>query len=131
MFFEARRDTAEVFDLVEEPFNVVAFLVEGFREAMAYLAADLVGNVRCRALGLDPVSDPIRVVSLVAENDIPVGKVGQQHCRAVGVMGLAGGQRQLNRQATGIGQCMDLGGQSSSRAAHTMNSVVFFTFAAC
>jgi hypothetical protein len=26
---------------------------------------------------------------------------------------------------------MDLGGQSSSRATHTMNSVVFFTLAAC
>ena len=39
--------------------------------------------------------------SLVAENDAAVGKVGQQHCRAVGVMGLAGGQRQLDWQATG------------------------------
>lgn len=29
MFFEARRDTPEVLDLVEEAFDVVAFLVEG------------------------------------------------------------------------------------------------------
>ena len=131
MFFETCRDTSEVLDLVKEAFDVVAFLVEDLGEAMANLAVDLVRNVRCRALILDPVSDPIRVVSLVAENDVSVGEVGQQHRRAVGVMGLAGGQRQFDWKPPRIGEGMDLGGQSSSRAAHTMNSVVFFTLAAC
>lgn len=39
----------EGLDLVEEAFDVVAFLGEGLGEAMVNLAADLVGNVRCRA----------------------------------------------------------------------------------
>ena len=131
MFFEARRDPSEVFDPVEEAFGVVAFLVKGPRKAMAHPAIDLVGNVRRRALGFDPFPDPVRVVSLVAEDDATICKVCQQRCRSVGVMNVAGGQRQLDGQATGIGEGMDLGGQSSSRAVHTTNSVVFFTLAAC
>ncbi len=53
MFFEARCDAAEVFDPVEEAFDVVAFLIKGLGEAVTMLAVNLVGNVRRRALGFD------------------------------------------------------------------------------
>ena len=131
MFFEARGDTAEVFDPVEEPFDAIAFLIKRFGEAVTMLAVYLVGNVRRRALGIDPLPDPIGVVSLVAKQDTATVQVAQQHRRAVDVMGLAGGERQLDRQPPGIGEGVNLGGQSSSAAAHTMNRGVFFTLAAC
>ena len=131
MFLKARYDTPEVFDPVEETLDVVAFLVKGLGEAVTMLAVDLVGNVRCRALGLDPFPDPVRVVGLVAEQNTAVRQTGQQHGGPLGVVGLAGGEDQFDGQAPRIRERMDLGGQSSSRTAHTMNSVVFFTLAAC
>lgn len=131
MFFEARGETPEVLDPVEEAFDVVALLIENLGEAVTMLAVSPVGNVRRRALNLDPVPDPIRVVGLVTKNDAPIRKTAQQHGRAIGVVGLAGGERQPDREPVGIGERVNFGGQSSSRAAHTMNSVVFFTLAAC
>ena len=118
-------------DPVEEALDVIALFVKSLGETVALLAVGLVGNVRCSTLGLDPLSDPVRVVGFVAENDTTVGKIGQQHCRAVGVMSLAGGEGQLDWQATGIGERMDLGGQSSSAKSNTVNLIVFFTLAAC
>ena len=98
MFFEARRDTPQSLDFIEEVLEVGAFLIEGLGEAMANLAADHVGNVRCRALGLDPVSDPIRVVILVAGNDARghVVKAGRtlSVCRS-DVFAVAGGVETL------------------------------------
>ena len=130
MFLEARGDTAEVFDPVEEPFDAIAFLIKRFGEAVTMLAVYLVGNVRRCALGFDPLPDPIGVVSLVAEQDDTTIQVAQQHRRAVDVMSLTRGERQLDRQPPSIGEHMNLGGQSSSATAHTMNCGVLFTLAA-
>jgi hypothetical protein len=46
-------------------------------------------------------------------------------------VGLAGCERQPDREPVGIGERVNFGGQSPSRAAYTMNSVVFITLAAC
>ena len=125
MFFEARCNPAQVFDPVEEPFDLVSFLVKRLGEAVAMLPIDLVGNVGRGPLGLDGFPDPVRVVGLVAEHNGTTRQVGQKQGRALGVMGLARRQRQLDRQAPRVGQGMNLGGQSSSATPHTMNSVVF------
>ena len=103
MFLEARGDTAEVFDPVEEAFDAVAFLVKGLGKAVTMLTVDLVGNVRRRALELDPLPDPVGVVSLVAKQDAAIVEIGEQHRRTVDVMSLAGGERQLDRQAPRVG----------------------------
>lgn len=110
MFFDARGDTPEVLDPVEEAFDVVALLIENLGEAVTMLAVNPVGNVRRRALNLDPVPDPIRVVGLVTKNDAPIRKTAQQHGRAIGVVGLAGGERQPDREPVGIGERVNFGG---------------------
>ena len=74
MFLEARCDTTEVFDPVEEAFDTIAFLVKRLGEAVTMLAVDLVGNVRRRTLGIDPFPDPVGVVSLVAKQDAAIVK---------------------------------------------------------
>jgi hypothetical protein len=47
-------------------------------------------------------------------------------------MGLAFGQLERDRQATGIDQRMDFGGQAAPRATHATGSIIFFwVLAAC
>ena len=60
MFFEACHDALEVFDFVEEAFDIVALLAVG-----------IVGNVRDGDLIFDPPPDRAGFVSLVGENDDP------------------------------------------------------------
>lgn len=121
---------AKMLNPVEESLNVIALFIKSLGETVAALAVGLVGNVRCNTLGLDPLPDPVCVVGFVAENDTAVGEIGQQHCRTVGVMSLARGEGQLNGKPLRIGQGMNLSGQPSSAAAHTVIVVVFFTLAA-
>ena len=118
-------------DLVEEALDPIALLVERLGKAMLFLAVGLVGYVRCRALCLDPLAQPIGVIGFVAEEDIAFAQAGQQGVGAQKVMGLARGEEDFDRQAARIGGRMDLGCKSSSGAAHTMNCVAFFTLAAC
>ncbi len=131
MYFEASGDAAEKLDPVEEAFDEVALLVERLGKAMLFLAVGLVGYVRRRALCLDPLAQPIGVIGFVAEEDIAFAQAGQQGVGAQKVMGLARRQDEVDRQAARIGERVDLGRQSSSGAAHTMNCVAFFTLAAC
>ena len=70
MRFEARGDTAEMLDPVEELFDEVAFLIERIGKAMLFLAVGLVGYVRRRALCLDPLAQPIAVIGFIAEKVI-------------------------------------------------------------
>ena len=70
MNFKARGDTAEMFDPVEESFDAVALLIKRFGKAMLFVAVGLVGYVRCRALCLDPLAQPIGIIGFVAEKDI-------------------------------------------------------------
>ena len=48
MFFEARGNTPEVLDPVEEAFDAVALFLENLGEAVTMLAVNPVGNVRRR-----------------------------------------------------------------------------------
>ena len=82
MFLEARRDASEVFDPVEEAFDVVTFLVKGPGKAMANPAIDLVGNVRCRALGFDKIQKRLAVAhrpGYLLRHGVPPSLVGGNH----------------------------------------------------
>lgn len=46
-------------DPVEEALDVIALFVKSLGETVSLLAVSLVGNVRCRTLGLDPLPDPV------------------------------------------------------------------------
>jgi len=131
VLFEARGDAAEMLDLVEEAFDLVALLIERLGEAMPFPAGGLVGDVRRCTLSLDALAQPIGVIGFVAEKDIAFAQIDQQGVGAQKIVGLARGEEELDRQATCIGERVDLGGQSSSGAAHTMNCIAFFTLAAC
>ncbi len=131
VLFEAGGDTAEMLDLVEEALDEIALLVECLGKAVLFLAVGLVGYVRCCPLRLDLLAQPVRVIGFVAEQDIAFAQAGQQGAGAQKIMSLAGGQDDFDRQAAGVGEGVDLGRQSSSGAAQTMNCVVFFTLAAC
>ena len=51
MFFDARGDTPEVLDPVEEAFDVVALLIENLGEAVTMLAVNPVGCLTSAPLG--------------------------------------------------------------------------------
>ena len=131
MFLEARCNATAVFDPVEEAFDAITLPVERLGEAMSLGSVGLVGNVGGRALGLDMVPYPIGIIGFVGQQDIAVSKAIEKRGGAEYVMGLARCERHPDGQAPGVRQHMDFGGQSSSRAAHTMNCVAFFTLAAC
>lgn len=131
VFFEAHGDAAVVFDPVEEALDAVALFVDPLGEAMLFPAVGFVGDIGCRTLGLDLLAQPIGVVGLVGQEDITLAQAAQQDRGALEVMGLARREGELDRQAAGIDEGVDLGCQSSSRETQTMNSVAFFRLAAC
>ena len=90
-----------------------------------------VGDVGGRALGLYMVPYPIGVIGFIGQQDIAVSKVIEKHGGAECVVALTRRKGQLDGQTPRVRQRVDFGGQSSSRAAHTMNFVAFFTLAAC
>ena len=56
---------------------------------MPFLAIGLVGYVRCRALCLDQLAQPIGVIGFVAEKDIAFAQIAQQGVGAQQIVGLA------------------------------------------
>ena len=67
MLFEVCGDTAEIPDLVEKAFDLVALLIERLGEAMPFPAVGFVGYARRRALRLDALAQPIGVIGCVAD----------------------------------------------------------------
>ncbi len=120
-----------MFDSVEETLDEIALLVERLGKAVLVLAVGLVGYVGHGAPCLDLPAQPVGVIGLVTEQDIAFAQGAQQVPGPQKVMGLARRQDEFDRQAARIGERVDLGRQSASGAAHTMNVVAFFTLAAC
>ena len=131
MLLVARGDAATMLDPVEEALDAVALSVKGLAEAGAPATICLGGNVRRGTGRLDASAEPIGVVGLVGEQDGSLAQPTEQLGGGRTIRRLAGREHQFERQAMCIGERMDLGGQSSSAAAHTTISTVFFVFAAC
>ena len=94
-------------------------------------AVRLIRNIWRGALGLDLLSRSAGSVGFIGEEDCTFSKTRQKQIGPVDIMSLTRGQHQFDWQTTGVGEGMNFRGQSPSRAPHTMNSVVFFTLAAC
>lgn len=94
-------------------------------------AIRLIRNIWRGALGFNLLSGSVGSVGFFGEKDRAFLKVRQKQVSPVDIMSLARGQHQFDLPATGVGEGMNFRGQPSSRAPHTMNSVVFFTLAAC
>ena len=131
MFFVTRCHSPEVFDLVEETFNPVTFSVKRFGKAMKMLAIGFIRNIWRGTLGFDLFSGSVGSVGFVAKKYGAFGKVRQKQISPVNIMCLPRGQHQFDRQTTGVSESVNFRTQPSSGTAHTMNSVVFFTLAAC
>jgi hypothetical protein len=68
-------------------------------------------------------SDPIGVKSSIREQHGSRFQTGQQGEDKTIVVCFASGQREADRQPTGIDDCMNLGRQSASRPAHQLFTV--------
>jgi len=131
VFFVAGGDPSEVLDTIEEALDAVTGSVEdgaegGFPATMGHRR-----DVGRSTGGFDLAAQPIGVISLVGEDDGAFAQMAEQLGGGWTVARLARRQQQLDRQAAGIGQGMDFGGQPATRAAHTAIRVAFFELAAC
>ena len=108
-FVVACGDGTEVFELVEEAFDEIAFAVERVVANTLYFAVGLWRDHRGDfALG-ESVDQRIGVVGLIGEQGAWIGAVDQR-LRAGQIVRLPRGKHQFNRIAQGIDQSMDFGG---------------------
>src|SRR5215471_381129 len=103
MLFISRREPSEVLDPVEEPFDAVARAVEHRAEAGLPAAVNHCRDVWCRTDGFDAPTQPVRIVSLVSEDDGVRLQPAEQLFSNRTITRLARCQHQLERQAAGIG----------------------------
>ena len=115
--FEARRDFSELFELVEEPLHEVASSVDRGVDGPLNLSIPLCRNVTAPAPRGDQIEDGTGVATPVGDDVARRGMCGKErlHGRLVG--GLAGRQRDRDRQAPMIDHGVDLGTQSTTRTA--------------
>lgn len=114
MLFEACGDGAEVFELVEEALDEIAFFVKLFVEARdihtVWHRLDVGPGTAFGQGGAQSVA----VISPVGEQGLAAADTAQHVFRAAAVMGLAFGQFQGERIAVGINHGMDFCGQSAA-----------------
>ena len=127
----ARGDSAEVFESVEEALNEVALAVELRLDRLADTNVALGGDVRGSATLLDERDDRFGKVASVADHVTPQAHTLKQvrHGRLVG--GLPRAEHEAYRQAAGIDDDVDLGGQSAPRSSDGVIRAPFFPPAAC
>ena len=126
MLVVAGRDASERLELVEEPLDEVALLVEEGAEREGSGAVGFRFHVGPGAAGGETGAQGVGVVGAISEQDLAGADVGHElHCRR-GVVGLPLGQLQRDWQAVGVDQGVDLGGQATPRTAHATGSVMLF-----
>jgi hypothetical protein len=114
----ARRNPAAVLDLVEEALDQVPSAVEIQTEADRLGAVASWPDVGpCTLLGRK-APDPVRIITTIGQQHRFRLQSRQEFASKSVVVRLAGRQREPHRQAIGIHQCMNLAGQSTSRAPH-------------
>jgi len=127
----ARGDGTEVFELVEEALDEVAFAVESWVDRAFDPHIALAGDMGRGAAGLDHLDDGAGEVAPVGDDvagkDQPIEQV-----RRGGLVGsLAGGEQEAHGQAVGIDDDVDLGAQSTPRSSDGVIRTPFFPPAAC
>jgi hypothetical protein len=130
-FVEACGDAAELLELVEEALDEVALAVEIGRDGALDLAVALGGDVGLSAAGCDQVQDGLGVVAAVGDQGSVWGEARQEVGDGGLVRGLAGGDREGDRQARAVDNGVDLGAQSSTRTADGVIRAPFLPPAAC
>jgi hypothetical protein len=100
-----------LFDLVEEPLDRIADAIKVAAKADWLRPVSLWRDVCPRAVLADKCPDPIRIKSSIREQHGSRFQAGQQGEDKMVVVRLASGQRETDRQPTGIDDRMHLGRQ--------------------
>jgi hypothetical protein len=106
-------EASKVFQFVEAALDAVALAIERLVVPNPSLATAVRRDHGLHAGRLDRVADGIAVVGFVGDDRIALN-AAQHRLGGAALMHLAAGQSEPQRPAEGIGQQMDLGGQSSS-----------------
>ena len=108
-----RGDGAEVFELVKEALDEVAFAVERIVAGALDFAVGLWGNHGGDVAAFESIDQCIGVVCLVGEQGARIGGL-DQWLGAGQIVRLTRRQHQFDWIAQGIDQSMDFGGQSAA-----------------
>ena len=112
-------------DLVEEPLDTVARLVNVLAEADSFLAFGLGRNVRLCVLVCQHLAQRVGVVTLVGQKQSAFGKVGDHLERASDVCVLARCRLELEWPTLLVDDRLDFGRDTASEPAQTTNSPPF------
>ena len=126
-----RGDASDMLEFIEEPLDEIALAVEFRIDRADDFDVALRRDVRSRAAACEELDDRACAVAAIGDGltGRPQAIDQRRQCRLVG--GLAGRQEETDRQAIGIDDGMDLGGQSSTRKADGVIRAPFFPPAAC
>lgn len=100
----ASGDTAVVFEFVEEALDEVALSLEPGREADGIAPVALGWDVGPATAASHHGAQPVSIIGPVCKHHLTVADIGEQFGRRLDVVGLAGRDDDLYRQAIGIGQ---------------------------
>jgi len=114
-FVVARGDSSELFEFVEEPFDEVAFLVEGEIARSLVFAIAFRWNHRGDCLALQQLNKAVGVERLVGDQRVGID-VFDETRRGLQLVHLPLGQREGHGIAQGIDEGVNLGRQSAARA---------------
>jgi hypothetical protein len=112
----------EVLQPAKHHLNRISVSVEEWREAGLPFAIGLGRDVGQRAVVFDLTPDSVGVVALVRMHDIAIWKTVEQRRASAAIRDLAAGQQESERAPLSIGQRVDLGRATASRAA---NGLIF------
>jgi len=129
-FVVARGDGPEMFELVEEPLNEIAFAVEGeiawARDFSVGFGWDDWGD---RA-GVEGVDEGVGVKGLVGDQSAGIDGFDQR-LGASQIVILARAEHHLDGIAEGVDERVNLGGQSAAGSADGLRAVFFWAPALC
>jgi len=119
-------------EFVEEAFDEIALSVETFVEGRQVDAVGHEPDVGAGTAHSEALAQGIGVVTAIAQEHIATAERAQHVVSTASVMGLAFGEFEKDRQATGIDEGVDFGRQPTARATHATGSRRFFwPLAAC
>src|SRR5258705_2303031 len=116
VLFEARGDSSEVLELVEEALHEIAEAVEKGAESWPVHAPGHGLDVGPGATLGHARAQRVAVIGAVGEQDLARTEGAEHVGGTLAVVGLAGAELQGNRIAVGIDEGVDLGRQSAPRA---------------
>ena len=117
-------------ELVEEALDEIALAVDAAIDGSVDEPLAGRGDVGFGAGGADQVEQAVGVIAAIG-HDMAAFQAGQQIGRRLQVVGLAGSQYQPDWQTVLVDDGVDLGAQSSTRAADGVIRAPFFPPAAC